>query len=346
LQTRNAKRPAQAAVRFARDAADEGLLTREKALQTIDADMLTALLVDTFDPKADYDVIAKGVPAAPGGAKGEVVFTAPEAVEAANEGKDVVLVRPDTNANDVAGFHAAKGILTSLGGKASHAALVARGMGVPCVTAASELKINLEERVIRVGDHVIKAGDFIAINGTTGEVTLDDIPLVDPTEDPAFDEILQAFETVLGWADEVRRLGIRANADTPHDADKARELGAEGIGLCRTEHMFMAEDRQPKMRRMIMADTADARRDALADLLPLQQEDFEGIFAAMAGLPVTIRLLDPPLHEFLPNLPDLAAQVERGRGEGSVDAAPLARDLARVRALQEVNPMLGTRGCR
>src|SRR3954447_13516708 len=313
LQTRNAKRPAQAAVRFARDAVDEGLLDKEQALMTVDADMLAALLVKTFDPKADYEVIAHGVPAAPGGAKGEVVFTAPDAVAAANEGKAVVLVRPDTNANDVAGFHAAKGILTSLGGKASHAALVARGMGVPCVTAASELNINLEQKVIRVGDHEIHEGDFIAINGTNGEITLDDVPLVDPTEDPAFDEILKAFETVLQWADDPRRLGVRANADAPTDAQKARELGAEGIGLCRTEHMFMAEDRQPKMRKMIMAGDRDARKDALADLLPLQQEDFEGLFEAMKGLPVTIRLLDPPLHEFLPDLPDLAAQVERAR---------------------------------
>src|SRR3954463_215667 len=266
LQTRNAKRPAQAAVRFARDAVEEGLLDREQALMTVDADMLTALLVKTFDPKASYEVVAHGVAAAPGGAKGEVVFTAAEAVEAAAEGKAVVLVRPDTNANDVAGFHAAKGILTSLGGKASHAALVARGMGVPCVTAASALEISLEERVIRVGDHVIKAGDFIAINGTSGEVTLDDIPLVDPTEDPAFDEILKAFDTVLGWADDTRRLGVRANADAPTDAQKARELGAEGIGLCRTEHMFMAEDRQPKMRTMIMADDKERRKAALAEL--------------------------------------------------------------------------------
>jgi pyruvate,orthophosphate dikinase len=348
LQTRSAKRPAQAAVRFARDAVDEGLLDRDQALMTIDAEMLTALLVETFDPNADYEVIAKGVPAAPGGAKGEVVFTATEAVEAAAEDppRAVVLVRPDTNANDVAGFHAAKGILTSLGGKASHAALVARGMGVPCVTAASELKINLEQRVIRVGDHVIKAGDFIAINGTTGEITLDDIPLVDPTDDPAFDEILKAFETVLDWADDVRRLGIRANADTPRDADKARELGAEGIGLCRTEHMFMAEDRQPKMRTMIMADTRDARREALAELLPLQQEDFEGLFEAMKGLPVTIRLLDPPLHEFLPDLPDLAAQVERARIERADDLETLEKLLATTERISEENPMLGTRGCR
>ncbi|WP_028065903.1 pyruvate, phosphate dikinase [Solirubrobacter soli] len=346
LQTRNAKRPAQAAVRFARDAVEEGLLGKDQALMTVDAEMLTALLVETFDPKADYTVIAKGVPAAPGGAKGEVVFTAKEAVEAAQDGRAVVLVRPDTNANDVAGFHAAKGILTSLGGKASHAALVARGMGVPCVTAASELDINLEERVIRVGEHTIKAGDFLAINGTTGEVTLDDIPLVDPTDDPAFDEILKAFETVLGWADETRRLGIRTNADTPHDARKARELGAEGIGLCRTEHMFMAEDRQPKMRRMIMARDVDARREALAALLPLQQEDFEGLFEAMKGLPVTIRLLDPPLHEFLPSLQELAAQVERARIEQTDDLDELELLMQTTEKISEENPMLGTRGCR
>src|SRR4051795_5708832 len=346
LQTRNAKRPAQAAVRFARDAVEEGLLSKNDALMTVDADMLAALLVETFDPKADYEVIAKGVPAAPGGAKGEVVFTAPDAVAAAQEGRAVVLVRLDTNANDVAGFPPAKGILTSLGGKASHAALVARGMGVPCVTAASELNINLEQKVIRVGDHEIHEGDFIAINGTNGEVTLDDVPLVDPTEDPAFDEILKAFETVLQWADDTRRLGVRANADAPTDAQKARELGAEGIGLCRTEHMFMAEDRQPKMRKMIMADTRDARRDALAELLPLQQEDFEGLFEAMKGLPVTIRLLAPPLHEFLPDLPDLAAQVERARIECTDDLEELERLLARTEEISEENPMLGTRGCR
>src|SRR4051795_7003006 len=346
LQTRNAKRPAQAAVRFARDAVDEELLTRDDALMTVDADMLTALLVETFDPKADYEVIATGVPAAPGGAKGEVVFTAAEAVQAAGEGKDVILVRPDTNANDVAGFQAAKGILTSLGGKASHAALVARGMGVPCVTAASELKIDLEHQVIHVGDRELHAGDFIAINGTSGEVTLDDVPLVDPKEDPAFDEILDAFETVLGWADDVRRLGVRANADTPADATKARELGAEGIGLCRTEHMFMAEDRQPKMRAMIMADDTESRKKALGELLPLQQEDFEGLFEAMKGLPGTISMLDPPLHEFLPDWPDLAAQVERARIECTDDLEELERLLARTQQISEENPMLGTRGCR
>src|SRR4051794_1518993 len=346
LQTRNAKRPAQAAVRFARDAVEEGLLSRKRALQTVEAEKLVALLVPTFDPKADYEVLATGVGAAPGAAKGEVVFTAQEAVEAAADGRDVVLVRPDTNANDVAGFHAAKGILTSLGGKASHAALVARGMGVPCVTAASALRVDLEKRCIRVGDQVIQGGDFIAINGTTGEVTLEDVPLVEPKEDPAFKDVLESFETVLGWADDVRRLDVRANADTPADAKKARELGAQGIGLCRTEHMFMAEDRQPKMRAMIMAGEAESRKKALGDLLPLQQEDFEGLFEAMKGLPVTIRLLDPPLHEFLPDLPALAAHVERARIECTDDLDELERLLARTEQIAEENPMLGTRGCR
>ncbi len=275
-----------------------------------------------------------------------MVFTAREAVDAAAEGRDVVLVRPDTNANDVAGFHAAKGILTSLGGKASHAALVARGMGVPCVTAASGLRVDLEARVIRVGDKEIEAGAFIAINGTTGEVTLEDVPLVDPGEDPAFAEILESFETVLGWADDVRRLKVRANADTPGDAAKARELGAEGIGLCRTEHMFMASDRQPKMRTMIMADGRASRKDALAELLPLQQEDFVGLFEAMKGLPVTIRLLDPPLHEFLPDLPELSAQVERARIERTDDLDELEKLLEITARISEENPMLGTRGCR
>jgi pyruvate,orthophosphate dikinase len=214
------------------------------------------------------------------------------------------------------------------------------------VTAASALKIDLENRVIRVGDHEIHAGDFIAINGTNGEVTLDDVPLVDPHDDPAFEDILSSFETVLGWADDIRRLGVRANADTPADARKARELGAQGIGLCRTEHMFMAEDRQPKMRAMIMADDTESRKQALAELLPLQQEDFEGLFEAMKGLPVTIRLLDPPLHEFLPDLPDLSAQVERARIECTDDLEELERLLARTEQISEENPMLGTRGCR
>jgi pyruvate, orthophosphate dikinase len=339
LQTRNAKRPAQAAVRFAVDAVSEELLTREEALATIDPGSLDALLHPTFDPKAEFDVLATGVNASPGAAKGEVVFTADEAVEAANEGRDVILVRPFTEADDVAGFHAAKGILTSEGGKASHAALVARGMGRPAVVGADALAIDLKERTITVNGTVLHAGDRIAIDGTKGCVTVEDVPLVEARVD-------ENFERVLEWADDVRRLGVRANADAPEDATRARELGAEGIGLCRTEHMFMAADRQPKMRAMIMADETEARREALAELLPLQQQDFEGLFEAMAGLPVTIRLLDPPLHEFLPNLPDLAAQVERARIECTDDLDDLERLLKRVEEIHEENPMLGTRGCR
>jgi pyruvate,orthophosphate dikinase len=339
LQTRNAKRPAQAAVRFAVDAVNEGLLTKQEAIATIDADRLDALLHPTFDPTASYDIIAKGVSASPGAAKGEVVFTAQDAVEAARDGRDVILVRPFTEADDVAGFHAAKGILTSEGGKASHAALVARGMGRPAVVGADALAIDLKARTISVNGTELHEGDHIAIDGTTGQVTTEDVPLVEAT-------VNDSFEQVLEWADEIRRLKVRTNADTPEDAARARELGAEGIGLCRTEHMFMAEDRQPKMRAMIMASDEEGRRDALAELLPLQQEDFEGIFEAMKGLPVTIRLLDPPLHEFLPNLVDLSAQVERARIECSDDLPALERLLSRTEAISEENPMLGTRGCR
>jgi pyruvate,orthophosphate dikinase len=339
LQTRNAKRPAQAAVRFAVEAVDEGLLTKEEALQTIEADKLDALLHPTFARDAEYEVLAKGVPASPGAAKGEIVFTAEEAVEAGGGGRDVVLVRPFTEADDVAGFFAARGILTSEGGKASHAALVARGMGRPAVTGASDLEIDLGQKEVRVNGTTLHEGDSIAIDGTSGIVTVDDVPLEDP-------EVDDNFEKVLEWADEIRKLGVRTNADTPEDSKKAREFGAEGIGLCRTEHMFMAADRQPKMRAMIMADTEEARREALDELLPHQQEDFEGLFHQMAGLPVTIRLLDPPLHEFLPGLEEIAQDVERARIERTEDLDELERTLDRVHSLQETNPMLGTRGCR
>jgi len=339
LQTRSAKRPAQAAVRFAVDAVDEGLLTPRQALATIDAGALDALLHPTFDPEARFEVLARGVAASPGAAKGEVVFEAAEAVEAAAQGRDVILVRPFTEADDVAGFHAARGVLTSEGGKASHAALVARGMGRPAVVGAGELDIDLRARVVRAGDQVIAAGARIAIDGSTGLVTRDDVPLVEPGRN-------ERFERVLAWADEIRRLGVRANADTPADALKALENGAEGIGLCRTEHMFMAADRQAKMRAMIMARSEAERRAALDELLPLQQADFEGLFAVMAGRPVTIRLLDPPLHEFLPDPITLAQQVQKARDDGAPELERLERELELVLRLGEVNPMLGTRGCR
>ena len=339
LQTRNAKRPAQAAVRFAVDAVSEGLLTRAEAIQTIDTSALDALLHPTFDPTASFDVLAHGVNASPGAAKGQVVFTAHDAVAAARLGRDVILARPFTSADDVAGFHAAKGIVTSEGGKASHAALVARGMGRPAVVGVQALVMDLAEKTITVDGTVLHEGDVIAIDGSTGVVTIDDVPLVSAA-------VNEDFEQVLRWADEIRALGVRTNADTPEDARKARELGAEGIGLCRTEHMFMAADRQPKMRTMIMAETRSERQAALAELLPLQEQDFEGIFEAMAGLPVTIRLLDPPLHEFLPNLPELTAKVEQARLLEDPGLEALERVLARVQDISEENPMLGTRGCR
>ena len=338
LQTRNAKRPAQAAVRFAVDAVNEGLLTRAEALRTIDAGGLDALLHPTFDRSDGYEVLAHGVAASPGAAVGEIVFDARDAVSESAAGKDVILVRPFTEADDVAGFHAAKGILTSEGGKASHAALVARGMGVPAVTGAA-VAIDLNAGEVTIDGQVFRAGDRIGIDGSEGTVVDAGATLVQP-------EIDDRFDTVLEWADELRRLGVRVNADTPRDARRARELGAEGIGLCRTEHMFMAEDRQPKMRAMIMADDREGRRAALSELLPLQQEDFIGIFEAMKGLPVTIRLLDPPLHEFLPNLPDLRAHVERARIEVTDDLDELELLLTRVEEIHEGNPMLGTRGVR
>src|SRR4051794_11918454 len=350
LQTRNAKRPAQAAVRFAVDAVEEGLLEKAEAIATIDAGRLDALLHPHFKRGAEFEVLAEGVPASPGAAKGAIVFTAPDAVAAAEDGRDVILVRPFTEADDVAGFHAAKGILTAEGGKASHAALVARGMGKPCVAGAGSLQAALKAKPVGVNGRTLGGGDLIAIDGSAGVVTADDVELEEA-------EVSERFETVLRWADELRRLGVRANADTLEDAAKAREFGAEGIGLCRTEHMFMAADRQPKMRAMIMARTEPERRAALAELLPLQQADFEGLFASMPGRPGTIRLLDPPLHEFLPDRVALAQRVQKARDEkavgdalGTDGAAPelaaLEQELELVLRIGEVNPMLGTRGCR
>jgi pyruvate, orthophosphate dikinase len=323
LQTRNAKRPAQAAVRFAVDAVAEGLLDRDAALLTIDPATLDALLHPTFDPNAEYEVLATGVAASPGAAKGKIVLTAAEAVQAAAEGGEVILVRAFTEADDIAGFHAAQGILTSEGGKASHAALVARGMGRPAVTGASAIDVDVAAGEVRVGDHVLRAGDQIAIDGSLGRITLEDVPLVEP-------QVSEQFQTVLEWCDEIRTLGVRANADTPADVEKALELGAEGVGLCRTEHMFLGE-RQPLMAAVIMAEGSAARSAAIEQLRPLQESDFEQILHAVDGGPVTVRLLDPPLHEFLSHPADLP--------EGSAQRK-------RVEQLQESNPMLGTRGVR
>jgi pyruvate,orthophosphate dikinase len=339
LQTRNAKRPAQAAVRFAVDAVAEGLLDKAGAIATIDAAKLDALLHPSFARGADFTTLTAGVAASPGAAKGEIVFTAADAVAAAGEGRKVILVRPFTEADDVVGFHAAEGILTSKGGKASHAALVARGMGKPCVAGAGALDIDPHAKTVRIDDTELHAGDTLAIDGSTGVVTRDDVPLEEP-------EISEEFRTVLAWADELRTLGVRANADTPEDAAKARDLGAEGIGLCRSEHIFLGTEHQVKMQAMIMAETDEERAAALEALLALQREHFEELFEAMRGLPVTIRLLDPPLHEFIPSAEEVAQEVERARIEQSEQLPELEHTLDRIHALAETNPMLGTRGVR
>ncbi len=361
LQTRAAKRPAQAAVRFAVDAVSEGLLTRDAALATIDAGTLDALLHPVFDPECDFEVLTTGVAASPGAARGAIVLTAPEAVRRAGEGEDVILVRTFTEAEDVTGFHAAKGILTSQGGKASHAALVARGMGRPCVAGASEVKVDEGSGTVWIGERELSAGDVIAIEGATGRVTVDEVPLIEP-------EMSDHFARVLEWADGARRLGIRANADTPADARKARELGAEGIGLCRTEHMFFGEDRTELVRRMFVAaarwrqaevrgmaeegeasaDLEAARRDlheSLDRLGDLQRDDFTEILHEMTGRPVTVRLFDPPLHEFLP-LEHFEAESRRLEAEGGEPLRHARAAEAIVRDLEETNPMLGTRGVR
>jgi pyruvate,orthophosphate dikinase len=324
LQTRDAKRPAQAAVRFAVDAVAEGLLTERQALLTIDPRGLETLVSDRFDPEAEFDVAAHGIPASPGGAKGGVVFTAADAVSAKAEGRDVVLARQFTDAGDVAGFAAAKGILTTTGGKASHAALVARGMGRPAVTGVSKLHIDVRGRRLRLPDgRELGEGDFIAINGSTGEITTDDVPVMAPG-------VSDELDTVLSWADAARRLGVRANADDEESAARAVELGAEGIGLCRSEHMFLG-DRTHLMADVILAEDDDARAEAIEKLYPLQEDDYARILEAMGGRPVCVRLLDPPLNEFLPDADELP--------EGSDERA-------RVEALEEENPMLGTRGVR
>jgi pyruvate,orthophosphate dikinase len=338
LQTRAAKRPARAAVRFAVDAVREGLLTREEALMTVDAGSLHVLLHPNFDHTSGYTVLARGVAASPGAACGEIVFSAEAAVVAAEAGREVILVRPFTEAEDVSAFHVAAGILTAEGGRSSHAALVARGMGLPAVTGAA-IAVDPAAGELRINGTIFRAGDRIGIDGSAGMVVDHGATLIAPPADPRLEQLLR-------WADDVRRLGVRANADTPADARRARALGAGGIGLCRTEHMFMADDRQPKMRTMIMAEDEPGRRSALRELLPLQEEDFRGIFEAMAGLPITIRLLDPPLHEFLPDLAGLRVEVERARLTGRAELPELERILARVEEINEGNPMLGTRGCR
>ncbi|MEI7510759.1 MAG: pyruvate, phosphate dikinase [Candidatus Peregrinibacteria bacterium] len=333
LQTRTGKRTAMSAVRIAVDMVAEKILTKEEAILRLDPKSLDALLYPSLDPKAKKEVLTKGISASPGAASGKVVFSAEHAVEWTEKGEKVLLVRHETSPEDIHGMHVSEGILTACGGKASHAAVVARGMGVPCVSGAVEVVVNEKEKKISVHGTVVHEGDMITIDGGTGEVMLGKI-----ATRPA--ELSAEFEVVLSWADELKRLQVRANADTPHDAAVARKFGAEGIGLCRTEHMFFEEDRIHFVRKMILAHSDAERDEALESLLPFQQTDFEGIFTEMDSLPVTIRFLDPPLHEFLPHknheIEDLAHDFGLSFEE--------VKD--RVTNLSEVNPMLGHRGCR
>ena len=337
LQTRSAKRTAQAALRIAREMVAEGVITADEAVLSIDPAQLDQLLHPRLDSSVQAHPLAQGLGASPGAAVGAAVFDADSAAARGAAGEAVVLVRWETTPDDIHGLIQAQGVVTSHGGMTSHAAVVARGMGKPCVAGVENAQIDEAARTLTVGETVVREGDIITIDGAAGTLMLGALPLVSA-------ELGEDFAAIAAWADERRRLRVRANADTPQDARRARELGAEGIGLCRTEHMFMAAERLPVVREMILATQDEQRSRALAQLLPMQQSDFEAIFAAMAGLPVTVRLLDPPLHEFLPDRTALAvelAQTEPGPGRKSLE-----RLAERVRQLSEQNPMLGTRGCR
>ena len=333
LQTRNGKRTAEAALRMAVEMAEEGLITKDEAILRVDAASLDQLLHPTLDKSADKTLLTRGLPASPGAASGEVVLTADKAEERAASGHSVILVRLETSPEDIHGMHAAAGILTARGGMTSHAAVVARGMGRACVCGAGDVRIDDDAAQVHIGNQTVAAGDIITIDGGTGEVFLGAVPTIQP-------QLSGAFGTLIGWADEARRMNIRANAETPLDAKTARDFGAEGIGLSRTEHMFFDTDRIIAMREMIMASDTAGREKALAKLLPMQRDDFAELFRIMAGLPVTIRLLDPPLHEFLPHSAEDLADV--------AEAAGVSVRVAKERSLKlaENNPMLGHRGCR
>ena len=333
LQTRNGKRTAAAAVKIAVDMVQEGLIAQREAVQRVEPGQLDQLLHPTFDPEAERQVLAVGLPASPGAASGKVVFLAEEAEEEAAKGERVLLVRLETSPEDIGGMDAAQGILTARGGMTSHAAVVARGMGKCCVAGCGDLAIDYHANRFSVGDVVVNAGDWVSIDGSTGEVMLGRVPTQEP-------ELSGDFATLMAWADEIRKLAVRTNADTPRDSAVARDFGAEGIGLCRTEHMFFEGDRINIVREMILADSEAGRRRALEKLLPIQRGDFEGIFNAMAGLPVTIRLLDPPLHEFLPH----ESEQQREMARRLDTSLRVIRD--KVESLDEFNPMLGHRGCR
>lgn len=333
LQTRNGKRTAQAAVKIAVDMVNEKLIDKKDALKRIDPASLDQLLHPTLDPKAKVQIIAKGLPASPGAASGIVVFSSSEAERRSENGDKVILVRVETSPEDIKGMHVSQGILTARGGMTSHAAVVARGMGTPCVSGAAGLHVDHTGQFFTAGGVKVKEGEVITINGSTGDVILGLVPTLKPN-------LSDDFQTVMKWADEIRTLKVRTNAETPLDCQVARDFGAEGIGLCRTEHMFFSEDRIISVREMILAETLEGRKKALAKLLPMQRDDFASIFKIMAGLPVTIRLLDPPLHEFLPHKDNEIAEVAKAVG---VDVSYVKH---RTHQLQEQNPMLGHRGCR
>lgn len=347
LQTRSGKRTAPAAFKVAVDLEAEGVITREEALQRIEPAQLDQLLHPAIDPEHGQTPVTKGLNASPGAAVGEIVFDSDTAERRGKAGEAVVLVRWETQPDDIAGTIVAQGVLTAHGGMTSHAAVVARGMGKPCVAGASAIKIDTAAKTLTIGDTVLNEGDDITLDGSTGEVYVGALELVPP-------QVNDDFATIVGWADDIRRLGVRANADTGEDAAKAREFGAQGIGLCRTEHMFMEEERLPAVRRMILAQDDEEREAALEAILPMQQEDFEAIFEAMSGLPVTIRLLDPPLHEFLPDLVEQSLLVQRleieaenaGGGAPGTELKEARTLLGQVKKLTEQNPMLGTRGVR
>jgi len=333
LQTRNGKRTAKAALRIAVDLANEGLITKKDAITRIDPASLDQLLHPTIDPVAKRDVIATGLPASPGAAAGEIVFSSDEAAKLQVDGRKVILVRVETSPEDIHGMHAAEGILTTRGGMTSHAAVVARGMGKPCVSGCGTVRVDYGRGMMTIGNRTFKAGDVITIDGSLGQVLAGRMPMIEP-------ELSGDFNTLMGWADQVRKLKVRTNADTPADARTALKFGTEGIGLCRTEHMFFEETRIRTVREMILAEDEGSRRAALAKLLPMQRADFVDLFEIMKGLPVTIRLLDPPLHEFLPHSQSEIEEVARAM---NTDARKIAD---RARELSEFNPMLGFRGCR
>ncbi|MEA2064334.1 MAG: pyruvate, phosphate dikinase [Gemmatimonadota bacterium] len=334
LQTRTGKRTAQAALRIAVEMVEQGMIDKRTAVSRFEPEQIDQLLHPTFDPKAEKKVIAKGLPASPGAATGRVVFHSDDAEEWAARGEKVILVRRETSPEDIGGMDVAQGILTALGGMTSHAAVVARGMGTCCVAGVGAIAIKYKKKCFTVGDDLtVNEGDWISLDGSAGEVMLGQVPTVEP-------ELSGNFGVLMGWADEIRKIGVRTNADTPHDAGVAIKFGAEGIGLCRTEHMFFEGDRIKAVREMILADDLEGRKKALAKLLPYQKDDFYGIFKEMDGRPVTIRLLDPPLHEFLPHEPENQADMAREMGITPDEVK------AKVDSLHEFNPMLGHRGCR